>query len=233
MDLHIASPMPVFSFQRPPTIAIFDLDGTVTRYDTYRRFLLYCLQRRPSRLGWSALLLFDIVRYKLGLRDNAWLKMRFLTAVLAGADERELRPLVEDFVGRTLARGMRAGAVRALAQHRAEGHRLVLLSASPDVYVADIAERLGFEQWLCTQCERDPQGRLTGRLVGANCYGPEKCRRIERHLGPSRAALRVVAYADHESDLPLLYWADEPVLVNPSRKTRRALIGHSMKVVSW
>ena len=217
----------------PRRLVIFDLDGTLTRYDTYLRFLLYCLLRRPWRLSRSMLLPLDIVRFKLRRASNAWLKARFLTAVLGGVAEHELRPLVRGFVDRTLARGMRRGALVALARHRAAGDRLVLLSASPDIYLREIAARLGFAECICTLCERDGNGRLTGRLAGANCYGGEKRRQIEFCLGADRAGLRVIAYADQASDLPLLNWADEAVLVNPSRKTRRALAGQTMTVVSW
>lgn len=75
--------------------------------------------------------------------------------------------------------------------------------------------------------------RLTGRLAGANCYGAEKPGEIEHSFGQSRAALRVIAYTDHASDLPLLSWAGDAVLVNPSRKTRRVRADHAMTVVSW
>jgi len=214
-------------------LVVFDLDGTLTRYVTYRSFLIYCLRRRPSRFLRSALLPLDILRFKLRLKDNAWLKMRFLTAVLGGAGESELRPLIGGFVDRTLARGMRRGALDVLAQHRAAEDRLILLSASPDIYVYEIAARLGFMQCLSTRCERDVLGRLTGRLDGANCYGVEKRRRLEDSVGKSRALLRVIAYADHASDVPLLTWADEAVLVNPTRKTRRTFAGHQVTVVSW
>ena len=214
-------------------VAVFDLDRTLIRYDTYRHFLLYCLLRRPSRLLRAARLLLDVLRFRLRFKDNAWLKMRSLTSVLGGAGESELRLLVGGFVDRTLARGMRPGASAALERHRTEGDRLILLSASPDIYATEIAARLGFAQCLCTLCERDILGRLTGRLAGVNCYGEEKRRRLEDSFGPSRAALRVIAYADHESDLPLLTCADEAVLVNPSRKTRRSLAGHPMTTVAW
>jgi phosphatidylglycerophosphatase C len=110
---------------------------------------------------------------------------------------------------------------------------LILLSASLDIYVTEIVARVGFMQCLCTLCERDILGRLTGRLASANCYGAEKRRRLQDSLGQSRAALRVIAYADHKSDLPLLTWADEAILVNPSRKTRRALADHPVTAVSW
>ena len=214
-------------------LVVFDLDGTLTRCDTYRSFLIYCLRRRPSRFLRSALLPLDILRFKLRLKDNAWLKMRFLTAIMGGAGESELRPLIGGFVDRTLARGMRRGALDVLAQHRAAEDWLVLLSASPDIYVYEIAARLGFTQCLSTRCECDALSRLTGRLDGANCYGVEKRRRLEDSLGKSRAELHIIAYADHASDLPLLTWADEAVLVNPTRRTRRTFAGHPVTVVSW
>jgi len=211
---------------------VFDLDGTLTRHDTFRRFLLLSLLRRPLRGLRCWRLPIDLAVFALGRRDNAWLKTRFLGAVLAGAAP-DLETLAQAFVDRVLAKGMRPGAGAVLRRHQAEGHRTLLLSASPDIYVTAFAARLGFDNCLCTVAERDPAGCLTGRLEGANCYGGEKRRRLEQFLGASRRDLHVIVYADHASDLALMRWADAAVLVNPSARARRAVSGMKIEVVAW
>ena len=45
-------------------------------------------------------------------------------------------------------------ALAALQVHRAAGDHLVLLSASPDLYVPLIGRLLGFERTLCTEIRR-------------------------------------------------------------------------------
>src|SRR5437016_5665528 len=82
------------------------------------------------------------------------------------------------------AGGRRRPDIRARVDwHRAEGHELVLVSASPELYVAPIGRRLGFDEVLATRLEVDAAGLLTGRLVGANCRGPEKVARLRAWRG--------------------------------------------------
>jgi phosphatidylglycerophosphatase C len=214
-------------------VAVFDLDGTLISYDTFPRFLFHCARQSPSRFFRCAGLPLNFVRFKLGLRNNTWLKTRFLVAVLGGVEDGELRRLAEGFVDCILRNGIRGGALDALRRHQVRGDRTILLSASPDIYVSEIAARLGFSQWLSTSCERNARGCLTGRLSGANCYGVEKLRRLKEEIGQYRSQLQVVVYADHPSDLALMTWADEAVLVNPTRRSRRALADHRLEVVKW
>ncbi len=214
-------------------VAVFDLDGTLTRYDTYLRYLIGFLLRNPCRVFRTALLPFDVIAHKIGARDNTWLKKRFLSAILSGLTDEDLHAWTHSFVDTLVARGLRPGALERLRQHQLAGDRTILLSASPDIFVREIADRLGFSECECTIAERDQAGRLTGNLAGGNCYGPEKQRRMERLLGNGRAGVHVVAYGDHRSDLPLLRWADEGILVNPSQALGRVARQFQLKTVHW
>lgn len=214
------------------TIAVFDLDGTLTRRDTYLQFLLYCLRRQPWRWPRCWRLPLDVALFVLRRRDNTWLKTRFLAAVLGRAGA-ELEPLAEGFAGRVILSGLRPGAIAALRRHQKAGHRTLLLSASPDIFVTRIAAGLGIGDCLCTMTERDAAGRLTGRLDGGNCYGDEKPRRLARFLGAARSTLRVIVYVDHPSDLALIRWADAAVLVNPTPRARHAVAGMKVEIVAW
>ena len=215
------------------TLAVFDLDGTLTCGDTFRLFAAWYLARRPWRLARCWLLPLDAALYEAGLRDNGWLKARTLAALLGGAREESVAASANAFVRRVMESGMRPGALAALGAHRTAGDRTLLLSANLDILVRPFAASLGIAETLSTIAERDAEGRFTGRLAGTNCYGDEKRRRLEAWLGTARAGSRVVVYADHRSDLPLMRWADKAVLVNPSPGTRRAARGMPVEVVAW
>jgi len=225
--------MNAFNSHGIETIAVFDLDGTLTRADTFLAFLADWLVRHPKRLLRCWHLPLDVLRFKLGWADNAWLKTRFLTAVLGGASRAELERHSSQFVERILATGMRPGALAALEEHVRRGNRTVLLSASPDIYVTAFAHRLRFSECVCTKTSKTASGKISGRLNGENCYGVEKLRRLEKLLGGKRPHRFIVAYADHSSDFPLMQWANQGVLVNPSAKTKRLARGRHFSVVSW
>ena len=63
-------------------VAVFDLDGTITRRDTYLAYLLGFLGRHPERWSRAAPLPFAVLYHLAGWRSNTWLKTTFLRAVL-------------------------------------------------------------------------------------------------------------------------------------------------------
>jgi HAD superfamily hydrolase (TIGR01490 family) len=128
---------------------------------------------------------------------------------------------------------MRAGGIRAVQDHRRRGDRLILVSASLDLYVERVASQLQMDHCICTKATLTSDGRIAGTLDGANCYGEEKIRRLSSWVGDDRDRVHLLAYGDHHSDLPLLEWADRGILVNPSRKLERTAVERGLEIVRW
>ena len=171
-----------------------------------------------------------VVWFFLGRLDRDRLKERLATICLRGASRDEIAACTARFVARVMKRGLRAGALAALEQHRSAGDRLVLLSASPDLYVPTLAERLGFHDCICTQLHWDGS-RLSGHFASANRRGEEKARlvRAMRATAPGGIA----AYANSGSDLPHLVLVDRPLLVNGSARTRRRAAELGIECGDW
>ena len=66
--------------------------------------------------------------------------------------------------------------------HVAEGHRVVIVSASYEHYVRVLADHLGLDGVAATRLAVGADGRLTGDLDGPNCRGPEKVARLHAWL---------------------------------------------------
>jgi phosphatidylglycerophosphatase C len=98
-----------------------------------------------------------------------------------------------------------------LEAHRADGHQIVIVSASPALYLDTVGERLGVDAILATDLEVGSDGRLTGEIVGANCRRAEKVRRLEAWLGGRSVELH--AYGDSRGDHELLERADRATRV--------------------
>lgn len=158
-------------------VAAFDLDGTLTRRDTLLPFLVRaCGAERTGRALLARSLLLARALAGGGRRDVA--KAAILERLLAGEPLVRLQALAEAFADDVVARRLRPGTRERVAWHREAGHQLVIVSASPELYVAPIGRRLGFDAVLATRLEIGPDGRLTGRLLGRNCRGPEKVARL-------------------------------------------------------
>jgi phosphatidylglycerophosphatase C len=108
---------------------------------------------------------------------------------------------------------------------------LVLLSASPDLYVPQIGQMLGFERTLCTEIEWQGE-RLDGRLKTPNRRGEEKlhCLAWLRKQYPDSP---VIAYGNSAADLDHLRQADRALLVNADSAARRLAAKWNIAVSYW
>lgn len=217
-----------------PRIAIFDLDGTITRSDTFLPFLVGSLWRTPSRWHRGPLLAGAVALFLLRRRDNSWLKAFFLRHIVGGRPQSALADYARRHAATTLARHVHGPARAEIERLKQAGARLVLATASPDIYVAELARGLGFDDVVCTRVGHDGAGVCTGRLDGANCYGPEKKRRVDAYLAGIGATWGDVAfYSDHHSDLCLLEAAGSGYAVNPTPKLARIAAERRLPVLDW
>lgn len=213
-------------------VAVFDLDGTITRSDTYLAFLLGFLRTHPQRLVRCVLLPAVLALYALKLRDNSFVKQQFLAAVFGGLSRADMDRAAAIFVERIMATQVRPLALERIRAHRQAGDRVILATASFDVYVDLLAQRLGVDEVVSSRMGWTDDDRVSGHLDGANCYGPEKLRRLTAFLG-QRPTATVVAYSDSHADLPLLQWADEPHAINPTEKLAAIAAQTAMTVLDW
>lgn len=203
----------------PRPLAAFDLDGTLTRRDTLMPFLLRAVGREKAYRAVLATSLPLARAVALGGAHRDRAKAAFLGGVLAGVPRARLADAAESYADHVVARSLRPDVRARVDWHRREGHELVLVSASPELYVTPIGRRLGFEEVIATRLEVDADDRLTGRLLGANCRGPEKVARLRQW----RSVGLVVdyAYGDSAGDRELLALAATPVRIS----RRRGLAG--------
>jgi phosphatidylglycerophosphatase C len=215
-----------------PRIALFDLDGTLTYHDTLFQFLTGYLARRPGRLPRALAIVPALFAFAFDGRDRGRLKSRVIRAVMGGAQRIEIDAFAQSFVASLERRGcLRPQGLATLEAHRVAGDRLVLLSASPDLYVPLIGRMLGFERSICTQI-RWSGDRLDGALDSENRRGDEKVRCLER-LRAEFPGATVTAYGNSASDLPHLARVDRGVLVNAGSAARRRASHAGITVGDW
>ena len=213
-------------------LAVFDLDGTITRHDTLARYVLgFLIRKRPWRLPALLLVLPALLGFALGRIDRGGLKSAFIRATLGGCQREELEAWTATFVGGLIAHGVFPQALAAIAAHSRAGDRLVLMSASPDLYVPAIASALGFAEFICTGVRWDGE-RLNGALTTANRRGEEKARCLEA-LRARYPGIEGVAYGNAASDLPHLKLVEHGVLVNGSAAARRKAVREGINCREW
>lgn len=213
-------------------IVIFDLDVTLTRYDTFLPFvtgyLRYARRRRGLEL-WK-LPLYLLAFWRWG--DRTWVKTCVLRAFMGGERRWRIEDWADRYADYLMENAMRESGLAELRRHQDNGARVILASASFDVYVERLAERLGIDEVLATRVHWNERGRLTG-MQGENCRDHEKLRRVRGLLTGVEYGHGVTAYSDSHADLPLLSWAENGVAVCPSKRLFHQIAGLGLDVAHW
>jgi HAD superfamily hydrolase (TIGR01490 family) len=219
-------------------LAIYDMDRTITRRATYLPFLLHASRRvAPWRLVLLPVAGLLTLFYLLGLIDRTRLKeLNYTLLIGRGVAPERLEPVVESFADATVRSNVLPGARAAIEADRAAGRRLVMATASYELYAAAIGRKLGFNDVIATRTGADARGRIVARIDGANCYGLAKRDMVEAWLqreGLSREAIHVRFYSDHHSDAPMHAWSDEAVAANANARLTRLARSEGWEVVTW
>lgn len=197
----------------PAGIALIDLDGTLLAWDTQLLFRHHVIRREP----WRALLLPVF----LGL-------LPLFPLLKVGGMKRVFLSYLWRMPAATLAAHARAFATailpaiypelrEMLEARRRRGHLLILSSASPEFYVAEIGRALGFQLALGTPVACTGTCPLFPSLH--NHKGAAKVARLRELLPQAYFAegklLRSHGYTDSRADLPMLALCDAATVVNP------------------
>jgi len=204
------------------TLAIFDLDNTLIAGDSdhlWGDFL--CDRGLVEEASFRAANEQFYADYQRGELDiSAYLE--FALSPLAGRTPAELAPLQRDFLRERIAPIMLPAAGELLARHRAEGHRLLIITATNELVTRPIAEQLGVPELLGCQVEiRD--GVISGKPSGTLTYREGKVQRLQEWLRDEKEEMAGAwFYSDSHNDLPLLELVENPVAVDPDARLAEA-----------
>ena len=188
------------------TVAAFDFDGTITTQDTFVPFLERAFGKTPVRLAFMSLF-WEGVKVGLSLSTRDRFKELIVGKLFLNESTERLKRVGQEHAKATAA-WYRPGALERIRWHREQGHRLVMVSASLDLYLEPAAKALGFDDLLCTRLSTNHLV-FDGRLNGANCRRAEKVRLLESLLG-SLQGYELYAYGDSAGDTEMLNAAQHP-----------------------
>jgi phosphatidylglycerophosphatase C len=189
-----------------PSLALFDFDGTLTRKDTLFEFVIF-VHGKSTFYRMMISILPWIVLMKLNLASAQSVKERLLRKSIGGLPNEKFSRFCEEFCTRILPQLFRETAHEKLIFHHQQGDKIVIVSASPEDWIAPWARTKAIEV-LSTKLKRE-SGRISGEIDGLNCNGPEKVRRVKTHLNLAEYN-KVYAYGDSTGDRELLSLADYP-----------------------
>jgi HAD superfamily hydrolase (TIGR01490 family) len=213
-------------------LALFDLDNTLLAGDSDHAWGDYLCERG----------ILDGIAYKarndefyqdyLAGRLNIQDYLNFSLEILGHTEMVQLDQWHREFMRDCIEPIILAKGEALLAEHRAAGDKLLIITATNRFVTGPIARRLGVETLLATECEMQ-DGRYTGRTTDVPCFREGKVTRLARWLEESSLSLEDSSfYSDSLNDLPLLEQVTRPVAVDPDPKLRAEAEKRGWPVIS-
>ena len=216
------------------TLAVFDVEGTIVASNVLESYLwlrLSEIDAVPSRLREVASLTSKLPRLLGAERRDRGEFLRFFYRMYEGVAPEDVRALADEVMSDMLLRRLAPGAVRRIREHRAAGHRVVLVTGSLDFIVRPLVP-LADEVVAARLAVRD--GVFNGDLIQPPLTGEARAswmRGYARSVGADLATC--YAYADSMSDLPMLEAAGKPVAVNPDVALTRIARKRGWPIEEW
>lgn len=204
------------------TASYFDVDGTLVRTNMLHPLVFYTLnQPNPLRSigrfakGVAALpALFASDQVDRGAFNE------LLFRGYAGMTEDRLLELADEAFDAVLRPALFQDGLDLVKRAKGAGHRVVLISGSPDFLLERLARMLEADDLIANRLEiRD--GKATGRVRRPLVAGPEKAKLMKAHAKKHGFDLDTcAAYSDSHSDVPMLSVVGRPCAVNPDFRLR-------------
>ena len=213
-------------------LALFDLDNTLLAGDSDHAWGDYLCERGIlDGLAYKArndAFYQDYLAGRLNITDY----LNFSLEILGTSSMDQLEQWHRDFMRDCIEPIILAKGEALLAEHRASGDRLLIITATNRFVTGPIAARLGVETLLATECEM-LDGRYTGRTTDVPCFKEGKVTRLNRWLQENGFDLEGSSfYSDSANDLPLLLQVERPIAVDPDPTLRAEAEQRGWPVIS-
>lgn len=208
----------------PRVAAFFDLDKTVIAKASMVAFSRplhragMLTRRLMLKAAWG-----QMIYAQIGASPEKLEKLRESVLQLTkGWDQAEVSAIVRDTLGDVIEPIVFDEALDRIHAHQRWGHKVFIVSASPEEVVAPIAQLIGVDEAIATRAELDEHGRYSGRTE-RYVYAEEKVTAIIEVAERDGLDLdHCWAYSDSATDIPMLAAVGHPVAVNPDRELARA-----------
>lgn len=215
-------------------VAAFDLENTLIASNVVTSYAWLATRRLPTedRLRFVARLTAEAPRLlSMDRKDRG----DFLRHFYRRYEDAPMAQLAED--SRELANDLLLSkafpaAIRRVREHRALGHRTLLITGALDFVIEPIAPL--FDDIVCATMSVKPDGSYTGELTDVPPTGESRAQALYDYCDANGFDPKeCVAYADSSSDLPLLDAAGFPVAVNPETKLAAIARSRGWLVEHW
>jgi HAD superfamily hydrolase (TIGR01490 family) len=217
--------------------ALFDIDGTLTDGGNVWSVLLHSPWVSRAKKAWLyATALPHYGMSKVGFAQQADFRdrwVRLMAWLMGGWSVEQAQQMAQQTVQEILVPHLRPDALAIMAQHKAAGHPVILVSTMFVDVIAALQDYLGADAGLGSQV-RYEAGRCLGQIAGETCSGERKVLFARDYLNahfPDITLASCAAYADSRSDVPFLVSVGYPVAIYPDQVMRATALARGWTII--
>jgi fatty acyl-CoA reductase len=214
-------------------VALFDMEGTIITSNVVESYV-WTKMADLSPDDWPKELVSVFGRIPSYLQIDRRDRGDFLRTFFRryeGASVEGVERLIDHHVGEFMLQKASSAAIRRIREHRAAGHRTILITAAAAIFVRPLVPLFDIVIG-CELEERD--GRYTGFMSSPPLVGEARAAWLRRYALQEGIDLKQsYAYADSYSDLPLLRAVGNPVAVSPDSALYRYARRRRWPIETW
>ena len=188
-------------------IAFFDFDGTITTKDTLLEIIKFQKGTLAFYTGFFLLSPY-LVAMKFKLLSNQVVKEKVLHYFFEGIHFDQFQKKCTEFSEKVLPHLIRPAALAMIHELRQKNFDVIIVSASPNNWFEDWCRKNNI-LFISTTLEV-LDGKITGKIIGRNCHGDEKVKRIKQLYNLSEYET-IYCFGDTKGDKPMLKLATHAI----------------------
>jgi alcohol-forming fatty acyl-CoA reductase len=204
-------------------LAAFDLENTLISSNVVESFSWLAMRRlnAPERIRYVLRTLAQAPSLSAMDRKDRGDFLRFFYRRYEDAPVDQIAEDSKELLTQLIVTKSFPAGIRRVREHRALGHRTLLITGAMDFAVAGLKPL--FDEIVAAEMTVRPDGTYSGHLVKVPPTGETRAQVLSDYCDAEGLLLEEsIAYADSTSDLPMLECVGFPVAVNP--ETRLAAI---------
>ena len=140
--------------------------------------------------------------------------------------------LIKSFYYNALSLNLNLKVIGRLKKHQSQNDTVVFLSATLEEIADYLAKIFNVKYVIATKLEFK-EGKYTGNMLGGIPYGKNKVKFAESFIAKNGFNLQgSFAYCDHYTDLCLLKYVNNPVVINPDSQLKELALLNKWEILT-
>lgn len=190
-------------------IVVYDFDKTIYGGETSTDFMRFFLKRNKKYIKRLPCVIKSLFYYNKNLKRSKEIFFRILDNI----DMELLKNEIREFWKQNNKK-IFSWISDEIKVNKLESDELILISATPSIFLEEISKELGFDKLIATEFVKQKDNFIS-KIEGSNCKGVEKVYRLQEYLENFEI---IKFYSDSMSDKPLFDLAKEKYFIKKGIK---------------